>query len=133
MPVYRSPISNRLHRSSSLPRTRSIAQAHPAHSPPRRLNRNHKGPMAKEAPIRTLRKYLNPKRAPQVSPIVIPTPTAGNAFDFKVEYLKVVPEFQGRELEDPYSHIWEFETILHSFTDQGQLDQARLKLFPFSL
>ncbi|KAI8572913.1 hypothetical protein RHMOL_Rhmol01G0238000 [Rhododendron molle] len=76
--------------------------------------------MAEEAAIRTLRKYLNPERAPQALPIGIPTPTAGNAFDFKAEYLRVVPNFWGRELEDLYSHIREFETILHSFvTVQG--------------
>ncbi|XP_058217278.1 uncharacterized protein LOC131328345 [Rhododendron vialii] len=90
--------------------------------------------MADQPAARTLRDYLTPERGPHVSPIVIPTCTAANAFAFKPEYHRVIPEFRGRELEDPYAHIREFETIVSTFvTGPGQLDQARLKLFPFSL
>ncbi|XP_058223160.1 uncharacterized protein LOC131332866 [Rhododendron vialii] len=90
--------------------------------------------MADQPAARTLRDYLTPERGPHVSPITIPTCTAANAFAFKPEYHRVIPEFRGRELEDPYAHIREFETIVSTFvTGPGQLDQARLKLFPFSL
>ncbi|XP_058217523.1 uncharacterized protein LOC131328620 [Rhododendron vialii] len=90
--------------------------------------------MADQPAARTLRDYLTPERGPHVSPIAIPTCTAANAFAFKPEYHWVIPEFRGRELEDPYAHIREFETIVSTFvTGPGQLDQARLKLFPFSL
>ncbi|XP_058222954.1 uncharacterized protein LOC131332672 [Rhododendron vialii] len=90
--------------------------------------------MADQPAARTLRYYLTPERGPHVSPITIPTCTAANAFAFKPEYHRVIPEFRGRELEDLYAHIREFETIVSTFvTGPGQLDQARLKLFPFSL
>lgn len=128
--VYRSPLSKRLHRSVSPPRIHNIAQAY---SPPRELSPLLR-PMADQPPARTLRDYLTPERGPHVSPIAIPTCTAANAFAFKPEYHRVIPEFRGRELEDPYAHIREFETIVSTFvTGPGQLDQARLKLFPFSL
>ncbi|XP_058189383.1 uncharacterized protein LOC131306969 [Rhododendron vialii] len=114
--IYRSPLSNRLHRSAS----REL-------SPPL-------SPMADQLATRTLRDYLTPERGPHVSPIAIPTCTAANAFAFKPEYHRVIPEFRGRELEDPYAHIQEFETIVSTFViGPGQLDQARLKLFLFSL
>ncbi|XP_058186073.1 uncharacterized protein LOC131303291 [Rhododendron vialii] len=108
--IYRSPLSNRLHRSAS----REL-------SPPLR-------PMADQPAARTLHDYLTPERGPHVSPIAIPTCTAANAFAFKSEYHRVIPEFRGSELEDPYAHIREFETIVSTFvTGPGQLDQARLK------
>ncbi|XP_058208166.1 uncharacterized protein LOC131321178 [Rhododendron vialii] len=127
--IYRSPFSNRLHRSASPPRTRSIIQSY---SNPRELSPLSR-PMA-EPPTRTLHDYLTPARTLHVSPIAIPNCTAANAFAFKPEYHRVISEFRGRELEDPYVHIREFETIVSTFvTGPGQLDQARLKLFPFSL
>ncbi|XP_058192106.1 uncharacterized protein LOC131309500 [Rhododendron vialii] len=135
--VYRSPRSNRLHRSSSPPRVRSNLRAY---SPPSRYSQPYSPPrtsMADEEapPVRTLQDYLNPERVTQLSPIVFPRPTTvANTFVFKSDYHRCIPFFHGMEREDPYQHIREFEEVLQSFVSgEVLLNQARLRLFLFTL
>ncbi|XP_058185804.1 uncharacterized protein LOC131303028 [Rhododendron vialii] len=87
------------------------------------------------APVRTLKDYLNSERVTQRSPIVFPRPTTvANTFVFKSDYHRCIPFFHGMEREDPYQHIREFEESLQSFvTVDAHLNQARLRLFPFTL
>ncbi|XP_058211495.1 uncharacterized protein LOC131323665 [Rhododendron vialii] len=86
-------------------------------------------------PGRTLQDYLNLERVTQLSPIVFPRPTTvANTFVFKSDYHRCIPFFHGMEREDPYQHIREFEETLQSFvTVDAHLNQARLRLFPFTL
>jgi hypothetical protein len=86
-------------------------------------------------PARTLQDYLNPERVTQQSPIVFPRPTTvANTFVFKPDYHRCIPFFHGMEREDPYQHIRTFEETLQSFvTVEAHLNQARLRLFPFTL
>ncbi|XP_058208211.1 uncharacterized protein LOC131321225 [Rhododendron vialii] len=87
------------------------------------------------APVRTLQGYLNSERVTQLSPIVFPRPTTvANTFVFKSDYHRCIPFFHDMEREDPYQHIWEFEEVLQSFVSgEVLLNQARLRLFPFTL
>ena len=46
----------------------------------------------------------------------------------------LLPTFHGMEIENPYSHIREFEEVCNTFKEETTtVDLMRLKLFPFTL
>ena len=54
--------------------------------------------------------------------------------DFISLLVPLLPTFHGMEIENPYSHIREFEGVYNTFKEEtATVDLMRLKLFPFTL
>lgn len=84
--------------------------------------------------VRTMRDYMNPARTSQPPTIVLPTTTAANTFMVKPNHIGLLPHFFGKTNESPYDHTRAFEEIVTTLvSNAGQMESARLKLFPFSL
>ena len=81
---------------------------------------------------RTMGDYLQPETV--TTPSCITFPYNGGHFNFRPGMLPHLPLFYGRDNEDPYPHIGEFESICHTFEDQRCTPEfIRLKHFSFSL
>ena len=84
-------------------------------------------------PVRTMRDHLNPTRITQLSCIVAPAGVGADVFTVKPPHLQMLPHFHGMHSENPYSHIHDFDEVVHTIVNtQAQLDSERMKLFPFS-
>ncbi|XP_026434402.1 uncharacterized protein LOC113331971 isoform X2 [Papaver somniferum] len=83
-------------------------------------------------PVKSLRDYMYPTRVSQLSCIVLPTTTA--TYEIRASTIQGLPKFYGKENENPYYHIRDFEELCGTmkFKDLAD-DYLRLSLFPFSL
>ena len=84
------------------------------------------------APMRSMREYLQPPR--NSSPSCFVFPLNANNFKFRSGMIPLIPTFHGLESESPYLHLKEFEEVCATFNEQTcSEDIIKLKLFPFSL
>ena len=83
----------------------------------------------------SLREHLHPERTTPPGPIVFPRETqeARNAFTVKPGVLNSLPNFYGRESDDPYEHVRTFEGLVRNLATTTQYDNACLKLFEATL
>ena len=108
--------------------------AHAQHAPPPPVAHAPRVPMefVHQPQQRTMGDYLQPEAT--ASPSCITYPYNAGVFNFRPGMLSVLPLFYGRDNEDPYPHIRDFEGICHTFEDHRVIPELiRLKLFPFSL
>ena len=76
--------------------------------------------------------YLQQETVTALSCITFPY--SEGHFNFRPGMLPLFPLFYGRDNEDPYPYIKEFESVCHTFEDQRCTPELiRLKLFTFSL
>ncbi|XP_026433991.1 uncharacterized protein LOC113331496 [Papaver somniferum] len=83
-------------------------------------------------PPKSLRDYMFPTRVSQLSSIVLPTTTT--TFEIRTSTIQSLPKFFGKENENPYYHIREFEELCGTMKFKDLADKyLKLRLFPFSL
>jgi hypothetical protein len=75
---------------------------------------------------------MSPRRTSAPSCIVFPSDASH--FNFKPDFIQLLPFFHGLDLENPYLHLREFEEVCNTYNDVNySMNTIRLKLFPFSL
>ncbi|RZC57951.1 hypothetical protein C5167_005246 [Papaver somniferum] len=80
----------------------------------------------------TLKDYMFPTRTNRASCIKLPATTAN--FEIKPSILQMIPIFLGKDDENPYFHIRDFEEICGTIRIKDLTDEVlKLKMFPFSL
>ncbi|XP_026391986.1 uncharacterized protein LOC113287439 [Papaver somniferum] len=85
-----------------------------------------------DPPVKTLREYMYPTRVSQPSCIVLPA--TKEHFEIRINTIQALPNFYGRENENPYYHIRDFEELCGTVKIKDLNDEyLRLRLFPFSL
>ena len=80
--------------------------------------------------FRSMRNHIHPPRMSAASCIVPQT----EEMIVRPYLVPLLPTFHGKESENPYTHIREFEEVCNTFKeDTATLDLMRLKRFPFTL
>ncbi|XP_026399054.1 uncharacterized protein LOC113294896 [Papaver somniferum] len=80
----------------------------------------------------SLRDYMYPTRVSQPSCIVLPATTT--TYEIRTNTLQALPNFYGKENENPYYHIRDFEELCGTVKIKNLSDEyLKLRLFPFSL
>ncbi|XP_026396991.1 uncharacterized protein LOC113291706 [Papaver somniferum] len=83
-------------------------------------------------PVKSLRDYMYPTRVSQPSCIVLPATTV--TYEIRTNTLQALPNFYGKENENPYYHIRDFEELCGTVKIKNLSDEyLKLRLFPFSL
>ena len=100
------------------------------------VNPQHNQYRAPPAPLpnvgRTLREILRPQITITNSCILLPE--KANRFPVKLEMIRLLPEYQRLDSENPYSYMRDFEDVCNAFLSTGSpLHIICLVLFPFSL
>ena len=79
---------------------------------------------------RSMRDHIHPPRMSAPSCIVPPI----EQMVVKPYLVPLLPTFHGRESDNPYSQMREFEEVCNTFKEETvTMDLMRLKLFPFTL
>ncbi|XP_026444180.1 uncharacterized protein LOC113344424 [Papaver somniferum] len=85
-----------------------------------------------DPPFKTLREYMYPTRVSQPLCIVLTSTKAH--FEIRTSTIQALPNFYGRENENRYYHIRDFEELCGTVKIKDLTDEyLRLRLFPFSL
>ena len=98
--------------------------------PPPKEQQSHQGVHRNPNVYRSMRDHIHPPRVSAPSCIVPPP----EDIIFKPYIVPLLPTFHGKESENPYSHIQEFEEVCNTFKeDISNVDLMRLKFFPLTL
>ncbi|XP_021986471.1 uncharacterized protein LOC110882874 [Helianthus annuus] len=91
------------------------------------------GPRRRQPPLMGVKVHFRPVVTENDSPIV-PQPRGRVAFDCKPNYINILPHFNGRSNDEPYTHLAEFSAICSTIGGgHFSQDEVRLRLFQFSL
>ncbi|XP_026380283.1 uncharacterized protein LOC113275064 [Papaver somniferum] len=83
-------------------------------------------------PVKSLRDYMYPTRVSQLSCIILPTATT--TYEIRASAIQALPNFYGKENENPYYHIRDFEELCGRMKFKDLSDEfLKLRLFPLSL
>jgi hypothetical protein len=89
--------------------------------------------MAEEVARTTLlRDRYVPSTYTSPSCLQLPNVTAAH-YEIKSSIIQMLPSFYGLDNEDPYKHLDEFLEICTTFKMQNFSEDAKMRLFPFSL
>ena len=98
--------------------------------PPPEEQQSQQGVQRNLNAYRSMRDHIHPSRMSAPSCIVPPT----EDMIVRPYILPLLPTFHVMKSQNPYTHIWDFEEVCNTFTeDATNLDLMRMKFFPLTL